>query len=114
MRWRMREGRRRPVIAPLKQTLRFEAAGRSQMLSVGGGADVAGDGSGLLAVASGLAGFFCLLPYPALSIGGTSAMQIGNLLTMLMVLPVLAMSWRGRAFWIYPVILLPLVLSAAK
>jgi hypothetical protein len=110
----MRDERSRLVIAPLKQTLRFEAAGRPSMLPFGGGDIGAARGSGALAVASGLAGFFCLLPYPALSIGGTSAMQIGNLLTVLMVLPVLMMSWRGRAFWIYPVILMPLVLSAAK
>jgi hypothetical protein len=104
------------VIAPLKQTLRFETAGRSRMLPLsGGGADMAGSGAGgALAVASGMAGFFCLLPYPALAVGGTSALQIGNFLTVLMVLPVLAMSWRGRPFWIYPVILLPLCLSAAK
>lgn len=101
------------MIAPLKQTLRFEAAGRSPMLCMSGG-DVAGGERGLLAVASGMAGFFCLLPYPALAVGGTSALQIGNLLSVLMAMPVLAMSWRGRAFWIYPVILLPLCLSATK
>jgi hypothetical protein len=67
-----------------------------------------------LALMSGAMGFFCLLPYPALSVGGTSALQIGNLLTVLMALPVAAMSWRGRAFWIFPLILLPLCLSAAK
>ncbi|MDB5318730.1 MAG: putative rane protein [Phycisphaerales bacterium] len=101
------------MIAPLKQTLRFESAQRPRLLPATG--QVA-DGSGAagLAFASGAAGFFCLLPYPALSIGGTSALQIGNFLTVLMVLPVMAMSWRGRAFWIYPLILLPLCLSAAK
>jgi hypothetical protein len=101
------------VIAPLKQTLRFESAQRSRLLpTTGHVAD--GSGAAGLAFASGAAGFFCLLPYPALSIGGTSALQIGNFLTVLMVLPVMAMSWRGRAFWIYPLILLPLCLSAAK
>jgi hypothetical protein len=65
-------------------------------------------------LAVGAAGFFCLMPYPALSIGGTSALQIGNALTLLMVLPVLVMSWRVRAFWVYPALLLPLVFSALK
>ena len=104
------------MIAPLKQTLRFETAGGRPMLAMSGCDDTVGARrrAGALALTSGMAGFFCLLPYPALSIGGTSALQIGNALTLLMVLPVLAMSWRGRAFWVYPVILLPLVLSAAK
>jgi hypothetical protein len=54
------------------------------------------------------------MPYPAMSVGGTSALQIGNVLTLLLVLPVLAISWRGRAFWLYPVLLLPLILSSLK
>jgi hypothetical protein len=62
----------------------------------------------------GAAGFFCLMPYPAMSVGGTSALQIGNVLTLMLVLPALAMSWRGRPFWILPLLVLPLMLSSLK
>jgi hypothetical protein len=97
------------VIAPLKQPLRFEMAQRVLPLRVR--AQSAGAG---IALAAGAAGFFCLIPYPALAVGGTSALQIGNVFTLLMVLPIVAMSWRGRAFWIYPLILVPLCFSALK
>jgi hypothetical protein len=97
------------MIAPLKQPLRFEMAQR--VLPLHARARTADAGIALAACA---AGFFCLIPYPALAIGGTSALQIGNVFTLLMVLPILAMSWSRRAFWIYPLILVPLCFSALK
>jgi hypothetical protein len=97
------------MIAPVKQPLRFEMAQR--VLPVHVRAQSADVGIALAAVA---AGFFCLTPYPALAVGGTSALQIGNVFTLLMVLPIVAMSWRRRAFWIYPLILMPLCFSALK
>jgi hypothetical protein len=97
------------VIAPLKQPLRFEVAQRVLPVHVRAQSADAG-----ITLAAGAAGFFCLLPYPALAVGGTSALQIGNVFTLLMVLPILAMSWRRRAFWVYPLILVPLCFSALK
>jgi hypothetical protein len=98
------------MIAPLKRPLRFEALPQATLPPRE--RESARDGD--LALLIGAAGFFCLLPYPALAVGGTSALQIGNALTLLLVLPVVAMSWKGRAFWIYPVLLLPLFVSALK
>ena len=34
-----------------------------------------------------LFGFVCFLPYPAISVGNNSAIQVGNVLTLLMCLP---------------------------
>lgn len=61
-----------------------------------------------------LLGFLTFMPYPAIPIGRNSALQAGNILTLLMVLPSLALAWRRRPFLFYPMLLLPLVLSALK
>ncbi|HEY8665803.1 MAG TPA: hypothetical protein VIL86_04015 [Tepidisphaeraceae bacterium] len=59
-------------------------------------------------------GFFCFMPYPALNVLNTSAVQIGNALTVLMVLPCLAISWKRQPFYLYLLILAPLCLSMLK
>lgn len=61
-----------------------------------------------------LLGFLAFLPYPAIPVGRNSAIQAGNILTLVMVLPTLALAWRRRPFFFYPMLLLPLVLSALK
>jgi hypothetical protein len=54
-------------------------------------------------------GFFAFIPYPALGIGNTSAIQIGNVLSALMCLPLL-LNPRGRApLWIGAVLMAPLL-----
>jgi hypothetical protein len=98
------------MIAPLKRPLRFEMP--SQVMPPVRGEQAAREGR--LGWLLGAAGFFCLMPYPAMAIGGTSALQVGNVLTLLLVLPVLAISWRGRAFWMLPVLVLPLMLASLK
>jgi len=59
-------------------------------------------------------GFLAFTPYPAISIGRASAVQIGNVLSLFLLIPVLAMPWRYRPIYLYPLILAPLVLSAVK
>jgi hypothetical protein len=56
-------------------------------------------------------GFFCFIPYPALAVGNMSALQSGNVLTLFMCVPLAMVPWKGRPFWIYPLILAPLVIS---
>ncbi len=56
-------------------------------------------------------GFFCIMPYASLPVGGNSAIQIGNLFTIVMAMFLLVIAWRGKPFWIYPLLLLPLYLS---
>jgi hypothetical protein len=59
-------------------------------------------------------GFFAFLPYPALSIGGSSAIQMGNVLTLLTCFPLLMVftgQQRHQAIWTLPVLLAPLLLS---
>src|SRR4051794_35655247 len=65
----------------------------------------------LLAVAMG---FFCFMPYPALDIGNSTAIQIGNVLTLVMCVPCLLVSWRRRPFYMAPLLLAPLLLSALR
>ena len=64
-----------------------------------------------IAILVGLLGFFCFMPYPALNFGNQSAIQIGNALTLLMCLPLLFISWRGRPFHIYVFLVAPMLLS---
>jgi len=59
-------------------------------------------------------GFLAFLPYPAIPIGRSSAFQAGNILTLLMVLPCLALPWRRRPFLFFPMLLAPLALSSLK
>ena len=66
------------------------------------------------AKAAFLLGFLCFLPYPALAVGGNSAVQIGNVFSVLLALPILAVSWRRQPFYLYLVIVLPLCVAALK
>jgi hypothetical protein len=59
-------------------------------------------------------GVLAFMPYPAIPAGRNSAVQLGNVLTLLMVLPTLALTWRRRPFQYFPVLLAPLVLSTLK
>jgi hypothetical protein len=59
-------------------------------------------------------GFFSFMPYPGIPIGKASAVQLGNLLTVLLLVPALALPGKRRAVWLYPLILAPLILSAVK
>src|SRR5436309_14984528 len=63
---------------------------------------------------AGAFGFCCFMPYFAIPVGNRSAIQIGNLLTLLLVLPVLAVSWRKRPFWIFPALIAALCTSTLK
>lgn len=59
-------------------------------------------------------GFLAFLPYPAIPAGRNSAIQAGNILTLLMVLPCLALPWRRRPFLFYPMLVMPLLASAVR
>jgi hypothetical protein len=59
-------------------------------------------------------GFLAFLPYPAIPAGRNSAVQAGNLLTLLMVLPSLALPWKRRPFLFYPLLLAPIAFSSLK
>jgi hypothetical protein len=61
-----------------------------------------------------LLGFLTFMPYPALSVGGNSAVQMGSALTLLLMIPALAMPWRHRPIFLYVLIFIPIILSAAK
>ena len=96
------------MIAQYRQPLHAEL---SNSAAYGAGQALAPRAVALLAAALG---FFCFMPYPALAVGNNSAIQIGNVLTLLAGLPILFISWRHRPFWLYPLLLAPLVLSALK
>src|SRR5438045_1259214 len=59
-------------------------------------------------------GFFCFMPYPALRMGNASALQVGNVLVLLLSIPALFVSWRKKPFWVYPLLLAPLCFSVLK
>ena len=59
-------------------------------------------------------GFFCFIPYPGHPIGNMSALQIGNVLTLLMCVPLAAVSWERKPYWLYFWILIPLLVSTVR
>jgi hypothetical protein len=66
----------------------------------------------IAAMAACALGFFGFMPYPAINVGNTSALQVGNILTVLMLVPFVAtLRWR-RPLNIYPLLMIPLCLSA--
>jgi hypothetical protein len=57
-------------------------------------------------------GFFTFVPYPAIGVGNMSAVQVGNVLSAAMCLPLL-LAPRGRApLWVGAVLLAPLVTAS--
>src|SRR5689334_12891964 len=62
----------------------------------------------------GAMGFCCLMPYVAIPVGNRSAIQIGDIITIVLVLPVVVLSWKNHPFWIYPALIAPMCISAFK
>ena len=67
-----------------------------------------------LGLCCALLGFFCFVPYPAFAVGNSSAVQAGNVMVLLMAVPALFLSWKGRPFWVFPLLAAPLCVSALK
>src|SRR2546430_12473360 len=67
-----------------------------------------------MALLAGAFGFCCFMPYFAIPVGNRSAIQFGNLLTFLLVLPVLAVSWRKKPFWMFPALIGAMCVSMLK
>src|SRR2546423_8767068 len=63
---------------------------------------------------AGVFGFCCFMPYFAIPVGNRSAIQFGNLLTLFLVLPVLAVSWRTKPFWMFPALIGAMCISMLK
>jgi hypothetical protein len=61
-----------------------------------------------------LLGFLTFMPYPSLTVGGNSALQMGSILTLLLMIPALAMPWRHRPIFLYVLIFVPIILSAVN
>src|SRR5215210_4249200 len=57
-------------------------------------------------------GFVGFMPYPAINVGNTSAIQFGNILTILMLAPfAAALRWQ-RPLNMFPMLMIPLCASA--
>jgi len=59
-------------------------------------------------------GFFGFFPYPAVALGHASALQIGNVLALLLALPLLVVGAKGRPLFVSAMIMLPLLVSALR
>src|SRR5438105_3462018 len=66
------------------------------------------------AVLAFLLGALAFLPYPAFPIGRNSAIQIGNVLTVIMVLPALSLNWKRWPMLFFPLLMVPILLSVLK
>lgn len=92
-----------------RQLLPIEAPAAAMALPAG--RDLAGRWTGLAVAALGC---LCMMPYPAIPVGGYSAIQMGNIITLLMCLPLVAVAWQARPFWLYLMILTPLCISSLR
>jgi hypothetical protein len=61
-----------------------------------------------------LFGALAFLPYPAIPVGSNSALQMGNLVSLVLVLPCLALPWKGQSFYLAPLLVVPSALSLFK
>jgi hypothetical protein len=59
-------------------------------------------------------GFLCFMPYPAMAVGNSSSLQMGNILCILLLIPAFALRWRHRPIFFFPLLMAPLVISAVK
>ncbi|HEY7118509.1 MAG TPA: hypothetical protein VH475_18105 [Tepidisphaeraceae bacterium] len=97
------------MIAPSKPLSRFEAGRSAAMLAA-----PAERHDHVVGVAVGALGFACFMPYPALPVGNNTAVQAGNVLAGLLIVPFLTLPWGRRAMGVYPLILAPLLLAILK
>lgn len=73
----------------------------------------AAKGFGGAAIAA-LFGFLTLMPYFAISAGNNTAVQLGNVLTVLLVPASLMLGLKNRPVWVYPALIVPLAIATAK
>ena len=102
------------MIAPLKQPLRSEIAQHHQATLDAAAAALRARRERRGAWLAAALGFFALMPYAAISAGNNSSIQFGNLLTIVMAVPTLLLSWRYRSLWFYPLLMAPLVIGMFK
>ncbi len=68
-------------------------------------------GDKLAALTTCALGFLGFMPYPAINVGNTSAVQIGNILTVLMLVPFAGvLRWR-RPLHVFPLLVIPVCAS---
>ena len=59
-------------------------------------------------------GFLTFMPYPGVPVGDNTGVQLGSLLTLVVVIPCLFSSWRDEPYFLAPLLLAPLSLSLFK
>lgn len=96
------------MIVPLEQPLLTEAAHAAPIRPA---IEAMGAPIGFFCAAMG---FFSFLPYPSMAVGNATAIQAGNVLVLLMIIPALLVSWKRRPFWVAPLLVAPLCVSALK
>src|SRR4051795_4193401 len=100
------------MIAPLHETLRTPTIAQHHQMAVAAKADaLRARRERRDAWMAGALGFLALMPYAAVHAGNNSSIQFGNLLAIVMAVPTLFLSWRHRSFWMYPVLMAPLVIA---
>lgn len=103
------------MIAPLEQSPLIEAARRMPAIAPRAGAGaVAAALRAPAGVFCAALGFCCFMPYPALRMGNASALQAGNVLVLVLAAVALFVPWKGRPFWVCPLLAAPLCISALK
>jgi hypothetical protein len=66
------------------------------------------------AVMAFLLGFLSFLPYPAINVGSSTAIQMGNILVVVMLIPAIAIPWLRRPFVMVPLFFLTTLISTLR
>src|SRR5690349_8902459 len=67
----------------------------------------------LKALAVGALGFFCCMPYVALPVGARTALQVGSIVSIVLVAPSIYFC-RKRELWLALVLCVPLLIASLK
>src|SRR4051812_38647550 len=95
-----------------KQLRHIEAAPRAVADRAEARDSDARSGGGPAALGVAALGFFCFMPYPALPVGGSTAIQMGNVLSALAAIPALVTGWMRRPTWLFVLVITPLCVSS--
>jgi len=66
------------------------------------------------AALAGVFGFVAFMPYPGIAVGQRTALQAGNLLTLVIVAMALTASWKRKPYFLLPLLMAPACVSIVK
>lgn len=66
------------------------------------------------AILAAVFGFVAFMPYPSIAVGQRTALQMGNVLTLVIIAMALTASWKNKPYFLLPLLMVPACLSILK